>query len=57
MNMQIVNMSFEEWKDKYKPILNPLNETKKIIDDEDYQIHWGTLEENDLLKIKKMMQL
>jgi len=50
MNMQIVNMSFEEWKDKYKPILNPLNETKKIIDDEDYQIHWGTLEENDLLK-------
>ena len=48
MNMQIVNMSFEEWK-TIPTNIKPLNETKNI-DDEDYQIHWGALEENDLLR-------
>ncbi len=50
MELKEIIMSFENWQDKYKPILNPLNETKEIIDDEDYQIHWNTIEENDLIK-------
>lgn len=50
MELKEIIMSFENWQDKYKPILNPLNETKEIIDEEDYQIHWNTIEENDLIK-------
>lgn len=43
-------MSFEEWKDKYKPILNPFKEIKLEVIDEDYEIGFSTLEENDLIK-------
>lgn len=40
-------MSYEDWVYKYKPIRNPF--TKETDEDEDFQIHWGTIEENDLL--------
>ena len=46
-------MSFETWFDQYKPILNPLVGKKEEFEEDDYQIHWGTLEENDLLHDNK----
>lgn len=46
-------MSFETWFDKYKPILNPLAGNKKVFEEDDYQIHWGTMEENDFLHDNK----
>ncbi len=51
--METKQMTFEEWFDKYKPLLNPLNKVKKEQDDEDYQVYWGTLEENDFLNDNK----
>lgn len=48
--MKTIIISFEEWKDFYKPILNPFNEIKSEVDDEDYEIGFSTLEENDLIK-------
>lgn len=45
-------MSYEDWVYKYKPIRNPFNE-KQTGEDEDFQIHWHTLEENDLLDDNK----
>lgn len=50
METKQITISFEEWFDKYKPILNPLKEKSEEHDDEDYQIHWHTIEENDLIK-------
>lgn len=46
--MEIKQISFEDWKEKYKPIRNPFNE-KQTGEDEDFEINWSSLEENDLL--------
>lgn len=40
-----MELNYEQWFEKYKPIPNPFNEDKN-----NYQIHWNTIEENDLLK-------
>jgi len=50
--MEIKQISFEDWIEKYKPIRNPFNE-KQTGDDEDFEINWSSLEENDLLDDNK----
>lgn len=50
--MEVKIMSYEDWVYKYKPIRNPFNE-KQTGEDEDFQIGWSTLEENDLLNDNK----
>jgi hypothetical protein len=45
-----MEINYKNWKVQYKPIFNPLKEKIDKPTDEDYQIHWHTVEENDLIK-------
>jgi len=45
-----MEINYKNWKVQYKPIFNPLKEKTDKPTDEDYQIHWHTIEENDLIK-------
>ena len=45
-----MEINYKNWKVQYKPIFNPLKEKIDKPTDEDYQIHWHTIEENDLIK-------
>jgi len=38
--MEIKQISFEDWKEKYKPIRNPFNE-KQTGEDEVFEINWS----------------